>query len=95
MYRVTATGELSNGTPIHTSYVLREDGKDYPVANAPFDTISVQRIDANSQLVISKLNGKIIERSRVVFSGNTMTETAEGIDPSGRSFHAVEVLEKQ
>jgi hypothetical protein len=95
MYRVTATGEFSDGAPIHTTYVLRDDGKDYPVANAPFDTISVRRIDANSQLVVTKLHGKIVQRTHAVFSGATMTETGEGTDPSGRPFHSVEVLEKQ
>jgi hypothetical protein len=95
MYRVTATGEMSDGAPIHTTYVLRDDGKDYPVANAPFDTISVKRIDANSQSVLMKLHGKMIQRTRVVFRGSTMTETGEGIDPSGRTIHSVEVLEKQ
>lgn len=94
-YRVTATGESSDGKPIHTSYVLREDGKDYPVANAPFDSIAVTRIDANTSIVIAKRHGKVIGKTSVVVAGNTMTETTEGVDLTGKAFHAVEVLEKQ
>jgi hypothetical protein len=94
-YRVTATGESSDGKPIHTSYVLREDGKDYPVANAPFDSIAVTRIDANTSIVIAKRHGKVIGKTRVVVAGNTMTETTEGVDLTGKAFHAIEVLEKQ
>ena len=95
MYRVTATGEWRDGAPFRTTYVLRDDGKNYPVANAFFDTISVKRIDANSELVFLKHRGKILQRINVVFSGATMTQTGEGVDRSGKPFHSVEVLEKQ
>jgi hypothetical protein len=40
-YRVTADGETSDGVPIKTSYLLKEDGTYYPVTNAPFDSIAV------------------------------------------------------
>src|SRR5436305_12784421 len=40
-YRVTADGETSNGVPIDTTYLLKEDGKDSPVKNARFDSIAV------------------------------------------------------
>jgi hypothetical protein len=93
--RVTADGETGDGTPFHTSYVLRQDGKDYPVTNAPFDSVSVTEIDSNTQMVISKRSGRVIEKTRVVFAGKTMTETSEGTDPSGHAYHGVVVLEKQ
>jgi hypothetical protein len=39
-YRATANRESSNGAPIKTTYLLKEDGKDHPVTNALFDSIA-------------------------------------------------------
>jgi len=94
-YRVTAKGETSNGVPIGTTYLLKNDGKDYPVTNAPFDSIAVTDERPNIQLITTKRQGKVIEKTRSVISGNVMTNTSDGIDASGKPFHAVEVLEKQ
>ena len=93
--KVTANGETSDGTPFHTSYVAKEDGKDYPVTNAPFDSISITATGPNTQTVIAKRNGKVVEKTSVVFAGNTMTESSEGTDASGHAYHGVAVLEKQ
>jgi hypothetical protein len=93
--RVTASGETGEGTPFHTSYVVKEDGKDYPVTNAPFDSISITATGPNTQTIIAKRGGKVVEKTRVVFAGNTMTESSEGTDPSGHAYHGVAVLEKQ
>jgi hypothetical protein len=89
MIRVTVTIEPLDGTSIQTSYVLREDGKDYPVTNAPFDSISITPIDATTSIVVGKRNSKIIENKRQVVDGNTMTLTSIGIDKN------VEVLDKR
>jgi hypothetical protein len=94
-YRVTAKGETSNGAPINTTYLLKEDGKDYPVTNAPFDSIAVTNEKPNIALITGKRQGKVIEKTRSVISGNVMTNTTDGVDVSGKPFHAVEVLEKQ
>lgn len=88
--RVTATGETADGTPFHTSYVLKDDGKDYPVTNAPFDTISDTPVDANTDRIVTKRNGTVLERTRVLVAGNTMTEISEL--PGS---HNLVVLEKQ
>jgi hypothetical protein len=37
----------------------------------------------------------VIERTRVVITGNVMTESSDGIDANGKPFHAVTILEKQ
>ena len=94
-YRVTAKGETNNGAPIDTTYLLKDDGKEYPVTNAPFDSIAVTNEKPNVALITTKLHGKVIEKTRVVTSGNVMTETSDGIDASGKPFHGVSILEKQ
>ena len=46
--KVTSTGENMDGTPINSSYTAKYDGKEYPVTGAPWDTISIKQIDANT-----------------------------------------------
>lgn len=94
-YRVTAKGETSNGAPINATYLLKADGNEYPVTNAPFDSVAVTNETMNVALVTGKRQGKVIEKTRSVISGNVMTNTTDGVDVSGKPFHAVEVLEKQ
>src|ERR1035438_5945466 len=43
----TRAGELMDGTPSNYTYTYKYDGKESPVTGAPFDTISVKRIDAS------------------------------------------------
>ncbi|MDQ6663108.1 MAG: hypothetical protein M3Z23_01790 [Acidobacteriota bacterium] len=94
-YRVTASGETSDGAPIETTYLLKEDGKDYPVTKAPFDSIAITNEKPNISLITMKQQGKVFERTRSVVSGKLMTNTSDGLDVSGKRFHAVEVLERQ
>jgi|SRR3954447_23749279 hypothetical protein len=35
--RVTATGQRADGTPVHSSFLVKHDGQDDPVTNVPFD----------------------------------------------------------
>src|SRR6266550_1794504 len=46
--KVTTTGENMDGTPINGSYTAKYNGKEYPVTGAPWDTISIKQIDANT-----------------------------------------------
>lgn len=94
-YRVTAKGELQDGTPFGSTYLMKSDGKDYPVTNAPFDSISAVEEKPNVSVITMKRQGKVVEKTRSVVSGNVMTNTTEGVDPAGRSFHAVGIMEKQ
>jgi hypothetical protein len=94
-YRVTVKGETTNGVTIGTTYLLKDDGKDYPVTNAPFDSIAVMNEKPNIALITGKRQGKVIEKTRSVLSGNVMTNTTDGLDMSVKPLHAVEILEKQ
>ncbi len=94
-YRITAKGETSNGAPISTTYLLKADGKDYPVTGAPFDSIAVADESSNVAIITTKLQGKVLEKARSVTSGKLMTNTSDRVDRSGKPVHTVEVFEKQ
>lgn len=69
---------------------MREDGKDYPVTNGPYDSVSITPVDATTSILIGKRDGKIIDKKRRVIDGNIMTDTSIFPDPSH-----VEVFERQ
>jgi hypothetical protein len=46
--KVTTTGERADGTAVNGSYTAQYDGKDYPAAGSPYDTIALTRVDANT-----------------------------------------------
>jgi hypothetical protein len=69
-------------------------GKSTRFRNAPFNTIAITPIGANKTLVVTKLNGKILEKSRAVFQGGTITETSESTDSARKTFRNVEVFGK-
>jgi hypothetical protein len=96
--KITRTGQLANGTPSNYSYAYKYDGKEYPVTGAPFDTISVKRIDANSwSWEVRNTGGKYHATGRTVLSkdGKTMTQTSTGTDAEGKPMTQTLVFEKQ
>jgi hypothetical protein len=96
--KITRTGQLANGTPANYSYAYKYDGKEYPVTGAPFDAISVKRIDANTwSWEVKKTGGKYHATGRTSISkdGKTMTQTSTGTDADGKTFSQTLVYEKQ
>jgi hypothetical protein len=94
----TFTGQLKDGTAIHFAGPLRFDGKEYPIAGAPWDTYSFTPIDAHTcTFEDKKTGGKFHVRGRQVISedGKTMTITSEGTDADGTPVAALAVYEKQ
>jgi hypothetical protein len=53
----TSTGQRKDGTAIHSTYTAKYDGKEYPVTDAPWDTISIKQIDANTFTTETKKTG--------------------------------------
>ena len=96
--KVTSTGENMDGTPINSSYTAKYDGKEYPVTGAPWDTISIKQIDANTfTSETKKTGGKYHSKGRTVISkdGKTMTLTTKGTNAEGKPTTATIVSEKQ
>lgn len=74
------------------------DGKDYPVVGTPFaDTVTYQRVDANTIKGTSKKNGKVLVHETVVVApdGKTMTATYTGTDAQGKAVIGTAFFEKQ
>ena len=97
--KVTNTGVREDGTAVNWSYTAKYDGKENPVTgNAPFDTIAIRQIDANTfTSVLSKKGGKYHTTGRTVISkdGKTSTLTAKGTNADGKAFTQTIVHEKQ
>lgn len=98
--KVTSTGERADGTPINASYTAKYDGTESQVAGsgAPYDTISVKQINANTLTdERKKTGGSYHARGRMVISGGgkTMTWTSKGTDADGKMFTSTFVYEKQ
>jgi len=94
----TVTGRLADGTPVNYSFTLKYDGKEYPATGAPFDTISAQRIDANTwSWDAKKTGGKYHVHGITVISkdGKTMTQTSIGTDTDGTRFSSTFILDRQ
>jgi hypothetical protein len=97
--KVTVTGERADGTPAGSSYTAKYDGQEVKVAgNAPYDTVSVKQVDANTLTDERTKTGTQYRASgRIVISngGKTMTVTIKGTDAAGKAFANVMVYEKQ
>jgi 2',3'-cyclic-nucleotide 2'-phosphodiesterase (5'-nucleotidase family) len=97
--KVTNTGEQTNGTTINATYTYKYDGKDVQVTgNAPYDTISIKQVNANTFTDQRKKTGgpyHATGRTVISNSGKTMTLTAKGTNQEGKEFTMTLVFEKQ
>ncbi len=96
--KVTVTGQRQDGTPINASYSVKYDGKEYPVTGAPWDTLSMKQLDANTfTSVAKKTGGKYHTTGRTVISkdGKTMTLTVKGTNAEGQPTTGTYIYEKQ
>jgi hypothetical protein len=95
----TTTGEQADGTAINASYTAKFDGKDVPVTgNAPYDTISIKQVNANTFTdARKKTGGPYQATSRLVISngGKTMTTTTKGTNAAGKAMISTFVFDKQ
>src|SRR5262249_13037083 len=94
----TSTGQRKDGTAINSSYTAKYDGKEYPVTDAPWDTISIKQMDANTLTTEQKKSGgKYHTTGRTVISkdGKTLTITNKGTDAEGKPITNRIVYEKQ
>jgi hypothetical protein len=95
----TITGEQANGTPINANYSAKYDGRDVQVTgNAPYDTISIKQVNANTLTDARKKTGGPYDATgRTVISngGKTMTTTTKGTNGEGKEFTSTFVFDKQ
>ena len=95
----TTKGERADGTAINASYTAKYDGKDVQVTgNAPYDTIAVKQVNANTFTDERKKTGgpyKATGRTVISNGGKTMTTTAKGTNADGKAFTQNYVFDKQ
>jgi hypothetical protein len=89
----------TDGTVNKWTFTANYDGKDNPVTGkSPYgDTVAVERVDANTTRLTSKLGGKVLTTQTVVVSadGKTRTTTTKGTDAKGQKIESVSFYEKQ
>jgi hypothetical protein len=96
--KVTTTGERADGAAINGSYTAKYDGKEYPVTGAPYDTIAIKQVNANTFTTTQHIkDGKYRATARMVISkdGKTMTSTVKGTNADGKAMNSVMVYDKQ
>jgi hypothetical protein len=96
--KVTTDGTGGDGTPTHSEWTGKFDGKDYPVTGDPAtDTRSYKKVDDRTLAFINKKGDKVRISGRGVVSadGKTRTVTLTGTDSTGKKFTSTSVYDKQ
>jgi hypothetical protein len=96
--KLTRTSQLADGTAINYTVSLKYDGKEYRATGAPYDLVSIKRVNANTTgFDTRKAGGKYHMAGQNVVSkdGKTLTQTATGIDAQGKPVAATSVFDKQ
>ncbi|HEV2579035.1 MAG TPA: hypothetical protein VGU25_17655 [Acidobacteriaceae bacterium] len=95
--KVTTDGTVA-GTPTHTEWTGKFDGKDYPMTGSSMDdTRAYTQVNAHTLSITMKKAGKVTTTGRVVVSadGKTRTVTLHSTDPSGKKVSETAVYDKQ
>jgi len=96
--KVTIDGVAADGTPIHSEWTGKFDGKDYPSTGNPNeDTRSVKQVNDHTLHVVSKKGGKEVLTAHVVVApdGKSRTVTVNGTDAKGKKYKSVAVYDKE
>jgi hypothetical protein len=96
--KVVTDGTNGDGSPLHTEWTGKLDGKDYPLTGAPdADTRSYTKVDDHTLTLENKKGGSVTTSGRIVVSadGKTRTLTASGKNPAGKKVTGKSVYDKQ
>ena len=95
--QMTLDGSDADGKPIHTKWVGKYDGKDYPIIGDPaYNMRAYKMVNANTFEVTSK-NGSQSNKNQIAYSpdGKTRTVTVKGKDAKGKNISQTAVYDKQ
>ena len=96
--KVTIDGTAPDGTPRHSEWTGKFDGRDYPVSGNPSEDMrSAKMINGHTFDVVSKKDGKVVLTAHIVVApdGKTRTVTTHGTDAKGKKYTNVAVYDKQ
>jgi hypothetical protein len=94
----TIDGTDGKGNPMHSEWVGKFDGKDYPVTGDPSsDTRAMKKINDRTLDITVKKDGKVTITGQIVVAadGKSRTLTAHATDASGKMVEGVSVYDKQ
>jgi hypothetical protein len=87
-----------DGKPIHTEWIGKFDGKDYPLTgDSAADTRSYTKVDDHTIKLANKKAGKVTTGGEIVISkdGKSRTLTTSGTDANGKTIKSRSVYDKQ
>ena len=96
--KVTIDGTAPDGTPTHSEWTGKFDGKDYPSNGNPNEDMrSAKQVNDRTWDVTSKKDGKVVLTAHVVLApdGKTRTVTTHTTDAKGKKVTSVAVYDKQ
>jgi hypothetical protein len=96
--KVTSDGTNGDGSPLHTEWTGKFDGKDYPLTGDPVaDTRSYKKVDDHTLTLENKKGGSVTTSGRIVVSadGKKRTLTSSGKNSAGKKVTSTAVYDKQ
>lgn len=96
--KITIDGVAADGTPMHSEWTGKFDGKDYPSTGNPNEDMrSAKMINDHTYQVMLKKGGKVVLTAHVVVAldGKSRTVTTHGTDAKGKKYTSVAVYDKQ
>ena len=98
MIKVIVDGVDASGSPIHTEWTGKFDGKDYALTgDATADTRAYGQINSRTLSLTAKKGGKVTVTGRIVVAkdGKSRTVTATSTDAKGKKTTSVAFYDKQ
>ena len=96
--KVSTDGTANNGTPAHTEWTGKFDGKEYPLTgDITADSRAYTKVNDHTLTLVNKKAGQVVATGRVVVSadGKTRTLTLHSPDPAGKKLLSTVVYDKQ
>jgi hypothetical protein len=96
--KVTIEGTAPDGTPTHSEWTGKFDGKDYPSTGNPNEDMrSAKQVNDHTLDVTSKKGGKVVLTAHVVVApdGKTRTVTTHTTGANGKKITSISVYDKQ
>jgi hypothetical protein len=93
--KVVTLTRMPRGETDRVEYMVKEDGKDYPISNSVLNYISLKRIDDLTVERIGKVQGQVVETRRRTVSpdGKMLTIVTNGTN-RGVSYTSTQVFER-
>ena len=96
--KVVTDGTDGKGSPMHTEWAGKFDGKDYPLSGDPTaDSRSYSKVNEQTLTLDNKKSGKVAASGKIVVSpdGKTRTLTVSAKDSAGKKITSTAIYDKQ